>query len=271
MADPAWLGYGGLTASALSAVAAYLAIRQTVIQRKLSNKAQIITKDVKIKLDKTKIERNIAFNALSRNYTPFLPVLNVGLGPALKFKYKWIFDYEKHLKLNGIRKLDNEHNYLTNDYKTAISANEYCYQFEVQGHSYISILGFGESQWYSQEEEYTDIVYILPWSVNKEEVNLRIPMLIPMLLSNYLLDKTRSHEDMLTTIDGPELTIEYEEISGTTKKEYFSSKYQINRYTIRGDTVEATFTLTFSHGLSRTALVLQRVRERYKTLRKKFK
>ena len=90
MADPAWLGYGGLTASALSAVAAYLAIRQTVIQRKLSNKAQIITKDVKIKLDKTKIERNIAFNALSRNYTPFLPVLNVGLGPALKFKYKWI-------------------------------------------------------------------------------------------------------------------------------------------------------------------------------------
>ena len=85
MADPAWLGYGGLTASALSAIAAYLAIRQTVIQRKLSNKVQIITKDVKIKIDKTKIVNKGVFDAISKNNNPTLPILNVGLGPALKF------------------------------------------------------------------------------------------------------------------------------------------------------------------------------------------
>ena len=41
MADPTWLGLGGLVASTLSALAAYLAIRQNIIQRRISNKVQI--------------------------------------------------------------------------------------------------------------------------------------------------------------------------------------------------------------------------------------
>ncbi|HHU0616701.1 hypothetical protein K1J48_22125 [Enterobacter hormaechei] len=270
MADPAWLGYGGLTASALSAIAAYLAIRQTVIQRKLSNKVQIITKDVKIKIDKTKIVNKGVFDAISKNNNPTLPILNVGLGPALKFKYQWIFNYEKHFLLNKIKKLDDEHTFDTKGYKAAMMANEYCYQLDKQGHTYISLLGFGQSKWYSHEEQYSDVVYILPWSVNKEEVNLHIPTLIPTLLSNYLLDKISLHENMLTQIDGPVLLIEYEEISGTTKKEFFSTEYRINRFSIRGDTVEATFNLTFSHGLSWTALLLQRIRKRYVTWKNKF-
>lgn len=263
MAEPAWLGYGGLAASAFSAVAAYLAIRQSIIQRKISNKVQIITKDVKIKLDKTKIVNNIAFNVLLKNINCSLPILNIGLGPALKFKYQWVFDYEKFMFLNGIKKLESKYNYETAEYREAIRANEYCYQFNKEGHIYISILGHSESRWYSQEEKYLDVVYILPWSVNKEEVNLSIPKLIPILLSNYLLDKTHSHDEMLTSIDGPDLIIEYEDISGTIKKEIFSSKYKINAFSIRGDTVEATFSMTFSHGISWTALVLQRIRKRY--------
>jgi len=268
MAEPAWLGYGGLAASALSAIAAYLAIRQTVIQRKISNKAQIITKDIKIKIEKINIDKsktvnNFAFNALSNQQTPTLPVLNVGLGPALKFKYQWIFDYEKNLTLNGFRKLDSEYDYQAKEYNSAIRANEYCYQIENKDYTYITILGHNKSRWYYQEEKYSDVVYILPWSVNKEEVNLTIPPLIPMLLSNYLFNETTSHDLWLDTITGPHLIIEYEEISGTVKKEIFASKYKLNEFTLRRDTLEATFSLVFSPSLSWTALVIQRLRKRY--------
>lgn len=268
MAEPAWLGYGGLAASALSAIAAYLAIRQTVIQRKISNKAQIITKDVKIKIDKINIDKsktvnNFAFNALSNQQTPTLPILNVGLGPALKFKYQWIFDYERNFKLNGFKKLDSEYDYQAKEYNSAIRANEYCYQIDRKDYSYISILGYNKSKWYYQQEKYSDVVYILPWSVNKEEVNLTIPPLIPMLLSNYFFNETASHDEWPDTIAGPDLIIEYEEISGTIKKEIFASKYKFNELTLRRDTIEATFSLIFSPSLSWTALVIQRLRKRY--------
>lgn len=46
MADPAWVGVGGLVASTLSAFAAYLAIRQNIIQRRIANKVQITLKGV---------------------------------------------------------------------------------------------------------------------------------------------------------------------------------------------------------------------------------
>ncbi len=48
MVEPSWVGLGGLAASILSALAAYLAIRQTMLQRKASLKPQLIINNLEI-------------------------------------------------------------------------------------------------------------------------------------------------------------------------------------------------------------------------------
>ncbi|HBT8505789.1 TPA: hypothetical protein MCL24_005420, partial [Klebsiella pneumoniae] len=95
MADPTWLGLGGLVASTLSALAAYLAIRQNIIQRRISNKVQITVKGVEINLERRKIINSIDLTSNSDEFTMKPFIINIGLGPALNFVYSWDFDYLK--------------------------------------------------------------------------------------------------------------------------------------------------------------------------------
>lgn len=265
MAEPNWISVGGLVASAFSALAAYLAIRQTIIIRRVSNKVQIITKTANATVSQQEIDKKIILGKLLNVTSSKIDILNVGLGPALRFKYQWVFDYEKYFPLYGISKLDSKFNYETDEYNNALIASKYSYIYYMNGNSKtaISIIGYYETTVYSHIEMHDDIAYVLPWSVKNEEEKISIPSLITSLLISNFIAKYRSNHNSPLIIEGPNLIIYYEDISGTKHKKIFSSIYRLNSLEISEKGLEATFTLSFSQSPSWTTSILQKIRKSY--------
>lgn len=276
MAEPSWVGLGGLVASTLSALAAYLAIRQTIIQRRISNKVQIITKNIKINIGKRKIHGFVEFTNKSNDFVNQtddfkiqLPLLNVGLGPALKFEYAWRFDYEKNLAINNIAKTNTHLRFDSKEYLNEVNSKVYSYTYDdSDGDIYINILGNGNSSWFNQQEKYTEIDYILPWGINKEEVSLQVPKLITMLLAQHCLVSPKTSNDMFRPIKGPVLTLKYEDITGLKKQEIFTSAFRVERTRLENDNFEAEFSLSFFHTPSWTSVVSQKIRKKYANWKK---
>ncbi|HID5461647.1 TPA: hypothetical protein ACXEQN_005400, partial [Klebsiella pneumoniae] len=180
MADPTWLGLGGLVASTLSALAAYLAIRQNIIQRRISNKVQITVKGVEINLARRKIINSIDLTSNSDEFTMKPFIINIGLGPALNFVYSWDFDYLKHLEINEIIGIGNENDIHSKQYLKHINSNKYSFEYSNETNAeFIHILGNGKTAWFHHPKKNNEIDYILPWSVSKSEVHLKLPNLIP--------------------------------------------------------------------------------------------
>ncbi|EOZ9510061.1 hypothetical protein ACTPL4_004690 [Klebsiella pneumoniae] len=264
MADPTWLGLGGLVASTLSALAAYLAIRQNIIQRRISNKVQITVKGVEINLARRKIINSIDLTSNSDEFTMKPFIINIGLGPALNFVYSWDFDYLKHLEINEVIGIGNENDIHSKQYLKHINSNKYSFEYSNETNAeFIHILGNGKTAWFHHPKKNNEIDYILPWSVSKSEVHLKLPNLIPMLLAHYLAEYSKSSIGMFLPITGPTLILCYEDITGVKIKEVFTSSFVCTRTSIKGDTYEAGFSLTFSPRLSRTAQVIQRIRKSY--------
>ncbi|CAH3672669.1 hypothetical protein [Klebsiella oxytoca] len=264
MADPAWLGLGGLVASTLSALAAYLAIRQNIIQRRISNKVQITVKGCEINLSRRKIINSINLINDKDEFTMKPFIINIGLGPALNFVYSWDFDYLKHLNMNEIKNIGNENKTPTKQYIKIIDSKNYFFEYSNEINSeFIHILGNGKTAWFHHPKKNNEIDYILPWSVSKSEVPLKLPNLIPILLAHYLTKYSKASIGMFLPITGPTLILCYEDITGVKIKEVFTSSFVCTRTSIKGDTFEAGFSLTFSPRLSRTSQVIQRIRKSY--------
>lgn len=264
MADPAWVGVGGFVASTLSAFAAYLAVRQSIIQRRISNKVQITLKGVKVNLTRRKIIKAIDLTNDHVEFTMKPSLINIGLGPALKFEYSWDFDYFKHFKNSNIKNISSETNVSSKDYLGYIHSNNYTFQYSKDTNSeFIHLLGNGKTAWFNHSNKYKDIDYILPWSVSNNETYLTLPNIIPMLLAYYLSEHSKSATGMFSPIPGPILTLSYEDITGVKRKEVFTSSFVCTNTSIRNDTIEAGFSLTFSPSLSRTEQRIQKIRKSY--------
>lgn len=264
MADPAWVGLGGLAASTLSALAAYLAIRQNIIQRRISNKVQITLKGVEFNLARRKIINPIMLTHDNDEFTLKPPLINIGLGPALNFEYSWEFDYFKHLKMNKIKRIISDTDILSKLYLKHVNSSKYSFEYSNGDNSeYIHMLGHGKAALYPHTKINKELDYILPWSVSKSEVFLKLPNLIPMLLTYYITKYSESSTGMFLPMTGPTLILRYEDITGVKKKEIFTTKFECTRISIKGDTFESSFSLNFSPRLSRTAQLIQRIRKSY--------
>ncbi|MEG2268797.1 MAG: hypothetical protein RSC68_31260, partial [Acinetobacter sp.] len=102
MAEPSWIGVGGLIASGCSAVAAYLAIRQTINQRKTSIKPQLILNNFKININKLSKNNYTARPLEGSDISKLGPtIINAGLGSALNIKIEWF--YPQSEKLNWLK------------------------------------------------------------------------------------------------------------------------------------------------------------------------
>ncbi|MCK7077833.1 hypothetical protein L8P89_21475 [Enterobacter roggenkampii] len=272
MAEPSWISVGGLVASGFSALAAYLAIRQTIIQRKIANKVQIITSTSNVTIRQKEGLNKIGLSKLLSTKNTKLEILNVGPGPALKFDYQWAFDFDKYFSSYGIKKLDSKFTYETEEYKSAQSADEYSYLYHTHENEItaISILGRHEVSFYGYTEKHDDIKYILPWSVKKEGEYITIPSLIVRLLSSCMLAQTRSEDNRALFTEGPRLIISYEDLNGIKKRTEYKSTYRINSLSFKDTDIEADFTLSVSQGPSRSELALQKIRKSYVSFRSKF-
>lgn len=265
MSEPSWISVGGLVASVFSALAAYLAIRQTIIQRRIANKVQIITSTSHVIIRQKEGLKKIVLSKLLTTKNTKLEILNVGLGPALKFNYQWVFDFDKYFSLYGIKKLNSKFNYKTEEYQLAEPADEYSYLYHIHENKItaVSILGHYEVSFYGYTEKHDDVKYILPWSVKKEGENITIPSLMVSLLSSYMLSQARSDHSSPLFVEGPRLIISYEDLNGIKNKTEYESTYRINSLSFKDADIEATFTLSLSQGPSRTASALQKIRKSY--------
>lgn len=271
MSDPNWLGFGGLVASALSALAAYLAIQQTIKQRRLANKVQLILQDNKISISLDNLLLPIPLNKQIEQYKTALPILNVGLGPALKIEYEWIFDYEQFLSNIGASKFDGKVPFIENTYQERIDKSEYSFFYNKGSDSIrVGIFGFGAFHPYIEKNKYNDINYILSYGVEKQQTELNISPLIIALLIQSVLKNTNDFTKLFEPIDGPTLILRYEDITGVKEERIYKSSMKLE--TINGDPSnrqqELMFSLSYSHAYTWTAMARERLRKEYANCKK---
>ncbi|HED2995399.1 TPA: hypothetical protein R4Z75_001489 [Citrobacter freundii] len=211
MADSSWVDVGGFIASACSALAAYLAIRQTINQRKISIKPQLIINNFEIRENKLS-KNNYTASPLANVDTSHLgpTIINAGLGSALNVMVEWSYPQEDKLiwlKDNLIKISKNfSINYI-------VSKNS---KFE----SY-NIIG-GGSTTLAKIMRYDGFNYILPLSIEKKTECLKIPPLIVNTMLNeanfIMLTKGKISNGIL----GPTLRVVYHDVEGKA----FSIKYE---------------------------------------------
>lgn len=218
MANDSWVAIGALVTSAGSAIAAFFAVQQSYLQRKISIKPELITKDVEIKtiyinspifsckpID-SKIEYNID-----------IPILNIGLGAALNIKYKWIFDYHNRISGCGFVRLDENPVFSgssTQNFNKAVYYDDdkdenQCLNFD--------FFNQGEMKLYSIVKVNKEIEFILPITQDNKKINIKLPTLIPILMISKYHQANALAEIMREPLKVGELEIMYEDISGAKK------------------------------------------------------
>ncbi|MFJ3458453.1 hypothetical protein ACIPMZ_15980 [Scandinavium goeteborgense] len=273
MSDPNWVGYGGLVASALSALAAYLAIRQTIKQRRISNKVQLITKRNSFTICLGDLSTQLPLNKTSEEFEIAISAINAGLGPAIKVEYEWVFDYDKNLSNINVSKFSSED--ISTNYGDRVNNEKYCYthnNYENDNERMITIYGFGRVFPYIQKNKHIDESYILPYSADKKETILPFPKLILLILIQSMLNKLSDFERLFDQINGPALSIRYEDVTGVKEEIIFKTFIKLEN--ISGGSGkpyhELNFSLICSHPYTWTALAREKLRKWYANIKRKI-
>lgn len=271
MSDPAWVSFGSLAASSFSALAAYLAIRQTIKQRRISNKVQLITKNKKFTIYHGAMEAPIPLSRPTEQYDITIPIINAGLGPAIKLEYEWAFDYAKAFSDINVSKPKT--NDTITDYSNRISDEEYLYTIsDFEDERMITVYGFGDVQPYIQKYINNDENYILPYSTEKNETQIPLPNIILMLLVQTILKKSDDFDKLFQPINGPSIIIRYEDVTGVKEEVIFKTIIKLEKVFVGGGrpSQELSFSMSYSHPYSWTALVRERIRKWSTDVRKKL-
>ncbi|MBJ9129958.1 hypothetical protein [Citrobacter freundii] len=246
MADPTWIGYGGLVASALSAIAAYLAIRQTIVQRKESIRPQLLIND----LDLYRISMNensyTAMPLSGMDIESIKPdLINSGLGTALNIEIVW--EYPIKEKLESF--LESLH--VTFESKK-LPANTL---FKINGGGII--LRFDMYKNYSHS-------YLLPINTVKEPTKIILPPLILTLLLNELNLLRNLNGEVPSIIDGPSLNILFSDVNGKKYSINYLSQFHLREHGAKPYENTYSGSLMFQVSKrSKTAQILQRIRKSY--------
>lgn len=253
MSEPSWIGLGGLAASVLSALAAYLAIRQTIIQRRISIKPQLIINNLEINENQlsTNNYTSAPFDKVSRNkLSP--TVVNAGAGAALNVLFQWSFPYKKklHWMSSNLATINNHFsiNHSIIDFRNKPA-------LKVEG---------GLSTVIYQEERNEIMNYILPLNIDKNHTIVKMPPLILNTIINIANFKALLNDPNINPIDGPTLRIEYQDVEGNKFNINYISRFVVHEIVPGLYTNRYIGTLEFivvKKGW--TAQTLQRIRKSY--------
>ncbi|WP_158696589.1 hypothetical protein [Cronobacter malonaticus] len=253
---------GSLITSAFSALAAFLAIRQTIIQRLTAIKPQLIVKEITFKIDNLGHTEPL-LNILGKNKNDiFINVINIGLGAALNIRYKWNFDYEKSFVKLGLQQANDSH--FEKDLNDLICMENYIYEISSsEDFKYIHFIGNGTSTYFQHKITPYELEYILPNAIDKDDKTIEIPELIIILKINELLKTSLSITKLYKPIEGPRLHIIFEDISGKTKRETFNSLIQLKRISIKAEAYDYEVIVRFKRTDSWIQRGRQKIRKGY--------
>lgn len=266
MAAESWVTIGGFIATTASAVAAFFAVKQTMLQRTISTKPQIIVNNEEVK---TIYSPNSTFALIIEDPDFYydIPILikNVGLGTALNIKYNWSFDYQKHIKLCGFKEIKEDPVFTP----AKIQSKDWdkCYHFENKNRSiykYFKFIRHNKFNHYSIKKEHSELEYIMPVTQENSPSTIEFPSLILLLLADIAYSSTTSDGAMFDVMDAGLLQIEYEDISGNKIKVKFNCSVQLIRFQSKTENgPRSTFRIEFNRIHSGSKLGLQRIRKSY--------
>ncbi|MGK0735782.1 hypothetical protein ACSFCT_03165 [Yokenella regensburgei] len=246
MADPTFITYGGLIASTFSAIAAYLAIRQTVIQRKESIRPQLLMNDLNLHLVSMNENHYSALPLARINPEDIKPeIINSGLGTAINVNLLWEYPVEE--KLNSISK--------TFELKFELNKNS--------TNKKLKITGGGLTQEYFTENIYSHN-YLLPINIEKKPTKTILPSVFLVILLNELNSIHIKNGEMPQFIDGPSVKITFSDAKGKNFSINYSSQYHLQEhgYQPYANTYRGSLMFQVSKK-GRTAQALQRIRKSY--------
>jgi len=212
MADPTFVTYGGLISSVFSAIAAYLAIRQTVVQRKESIRPQLLITDLDLSLASMNEYHYSAMPLARMNLDDIQPELvNSGLGTAINVELSW--EYRAEEKLELLSKIF--------DLKFVSRRSP--------SNKSLTIIGGGFRQEHYIQNTYTHN-YILPINIEKKPTKTIIPPVFLIILLNELNSLRILNDEIPSCVDGPSLNISFSDANGKHFSISYSSQYQLHEY-----------------------------------------
>ncbi|WP_115192085.1 hypothetical protein ACHQI3_05730 [Raoultella planticola] len=266
MAGENWVTVGGFIATTASAVAAFFAVRQSMLQRTVLTKPQIIINSQEVSLINP-TGRTLSFIIENPEYynNIELPIRNVGLGTALNIKYQWSFNYKKYATLCGFK--ETSVHPIFSDEELIKSAPVKCFNVSSDRHSNFDDYTFANKGiviHHAIKKEYTELNYVMPVTQETSVSNINYPSLILLLIAEEIEKNSDHYHGMLNKTDAGQLTLRYEDISGNK----ITIKYQCMVQMIRLQSISengprSTFRIELQRIHTKTLPGLERLRKSY--------
>ncbi|HCB1457419.1 TPA: hypothetical protein MYP51_001401 [Citrobacter farmeri] len=273
MAAESWVTIGGFIATTASAVAAFFAVKQTMLQRTILTKPQLIINSQEVKtlhtsdsIFRLKFENTDFYNDIP------ITIKNVGLGTALNINYNWTFDYKNTAKRSDIIEINQ--NKMHALLKKQSQTGERYFELSDDKESdfvYFQFYRYGISKYYGIKREHKELEYIMPVTQENTPSKIEFPALILLLLSEMAFSETASHDAFFDVMDAGQLNIKYEDISGNKKTIRFRCTLQLIRFQSKTENgPSSTFRIEFNRIHSESRLGLQRLRKSYADFMNKY-
>ncbi|EMX9180107.1 hypothetical protein AAH354_002569 [Citrobacter sedlakii] len=266
MAAESWVTIGGFIATTASAVAAFFAVKQTMLQRTISTKPQLIINSQEVKTLHTS-DSVFRLKLENKDYFYDIPIIikNVGLGTALNIKYNWNFDYKNIAKRSEIIEINQNQMYSLLK-KLSQTGERYFEAFDDKESNvvYFQFYRYGKLNHYGIKREHKELEYIMPITQESSPSKIKFPSLILLLLSEMSHSETASHDAFFDIMDAGQLSIKYEDISGNKITISFRCTLQLIRFQSKTENgPSSTFRIEFNRIHSESRSGLQRLRKSY--------
>lgn len=246
-------------AATVSAVAAIYAIKQSVLQRRLSYKPQLHIEDY---LDTVHMINmpHFDYGLSSQRFMGYyeLPIINIGNGAAQNIKYEW--EYNLHHSMNKISELFKE----LSNLRTGENKNyNFFHSFEKVGDGENIIFEeYGTYKRFPTTYNY-NLQYILSNQDGGSTTNIRLPAILCSIIFN-IINLTNQSGKKIKSFKGPKLIFSYQDSGGAFITEYFESEFIPGANELSSMHTKHKIRIKFNKLDNRwTVRLLQRIRKSY--------
>ncbi|BBV49931.1 MULTISPECIES: hypothetical protein [Citrobacter] len=238
-----------------SAVAAFLAVKQTIKQRKIAVTPQLVINDYQVRSREIYDDSFNLFPGSAEYFSEHKPeIINAGSGVALNVSVTIEFDFLSRMTF-----------FSSNQYKL----NEK-YSFEFEDHSSIKdhkvqiLITGSQTNILKEADTVINLGYITPYKNNSTTTKLKLSPFYFDVLLNEILFTYKLNNGLAKPIDGPLFKLKYNDIDGNKYEINYKSRLVVHNATQKLNRVSFRCLLEFetSHS-SWTERRLQRIRKSY--------
>ncbi|NUL39421.1 hypothetical protein [Kosakonia sacchari] len=258
-----WIALGACIAAFVSALAALLAVKQAVLQRKLSYKPQILLRpqffDYEFDNNKLDILNQVKFrdsNNLSLNKSDL--AVNIGLGAALEIVISWDVDTD-----DVINRLNSYFATLKKQIKLTRYMNGVSLDYSTDNKDFILV----------RENTSERVDYILSYNQKPSPTDIIFPYAYISMACASFIFSLDAEGRVIKLSTRPEVKFEYKDIGGEIYQDEYYINVEIGHFTKGPYTTKMVGYMTFDkkHSHNKTANGLERIRKSYAHFIEKIK